>query len=85
LARSATPYDNALAESLVDSFKTELIADRVWRTRNQLELAVVEYLGWFNNDCLHQALGDLSSAEFAALSPPRDETVTSTMIKVQAT
>jgi hypothetical protein len=25
-------YDNALAESLVDSFKTELITDRVWRT-----------------------------------------------------
>jgi putative transposase len=26
-------YDNALAESFVDSFKTELIADRVWRSR----------------------------------------------------
>ena len=37
-------YDNALAESFVDSFKTELIADRVWRTRAQLELAVVEYI-----------------------------------------
>jgi putative transposase len=24
-------YDNALAESFVDSFKTELIRDRVWR------------------------------------------------------
>ena len=41
-------YDNALAESFVDTFKTELIADRVWRTRAQLELAVVEYIGWFN-------------------------------------
>jgi putative transposase len=38
-------YDNALAESFVDSFKTELIADRVWRTRSQLELAIVEYVG----------------------------------------
>lgn len=38
-------YDNALAESWVDSLKTELIADRVWRTRQQLELAVVEYTG----------------------------------------
>jgi transposase InsO family protein len=27
-------YDNALAESFVDSFKTELIADRVWQTRS---------------------------------------------------
>ena len=26
-----TAYDNALAESFIDSFKTELIADRVWR------------------------------------------------------
>jgi putative transposase len=59
-------YDNALAESFVDSFKTELIADRVWRSRAQLELAVVEYLGWFNHTRLHQALGDLPPAEFEA-------------------
>src|SRR5579884_1687935 len=42
----STANANALAESFVDSFKTELISDRVWRTRAQLELAVVEYLGW---------------------------------------
>ena len=42
--------DNAFAESFVDSFKTELIADRVWRTHTQLELATVEYIGWFNLD-----------------------------------
>jgi putative transposase len=61
-------YDNALAESFVDSFKTELIADRVWRTRAQLELAVVEYIGWFNDVRLHQALGDLPPSEFERLS-----------------
>ena len=61
-------YDNALAESFVDSFKTELIADRVWRTRAQLELAVVEYIGWFNDARLHQALGDLPPSEFERLS-----------------
>jgi putative transposase len=38
-------YDNALAESLVDSFRTELIAERVWRSRRKLELAIVEYVG----------------------------------------
>jgi putative transposase len=57
-------YDNALAESFVDSFKTELIADRVWRTRPQLELAIVEYLGWFNNARLHESLGDIPPAEY---------------------
>jgi putative transposase len=56
--------DNAMAESFVDSFKTELIADRVWRSRTQLELAVVEYVGWFNHDRLHEALGDIPPVEF---------------------
>ena len=59
-------YDNALAESFVDSFKTELIADRVWRTRAQLELATVEYISWFNHDRLHEALGDVPPGEFEA-------------------
>jgi putative transposase len=44
-------YDNASAESFVDSFKTELIRDRVWQTRSQLELAIVEYVAWFNTLC----------------------------------
>jgi putative transposase len=57
-------YDNALAESFVDSFKTELIADRVWRSRSQLELAVVEWVGWFNTARLHSALGDRPPLEF---------------------
>jgi putative transposase len=62
-------YDNAMAESFVDSFKTELIADRVWRTRTQLELAIVEYVGWFNTVRLHESLGDRPPAEFETLSP----------------
>jgi len=61
-------YDNAMAESFVDTFKTELIADRVWRTRTQLELAIVEWVAWFNNDRLHQSLGDIPPAEFETLS-----------------
>jgi putative transposase len=52
-------YDNALAESFADSFKTELIADRVWRTRSQLELAVVEYIGWYNGARLHESFVDI--------------------------
>jgi putative transposase len=57
-------YDNALAESFVDSYKTELIADRVWRTHTQLEIATVEYIGWFNHTRLHSSLGNLPPAEY---------------------
>ncbi len=64
-------YDNALAESFVDSFKTELVADRVWRARSQLELAIVEWVAWFNNSRLHEALGDVPPAEFEGLYAAR--------------
>jgi transposase InsO family protein len=78
-------YDNALAESFVDSFKTELIADRVWRTRSQLELAVVEYVAWFNTTRLHSALGyrtpDEVEAAWRSASPP----ITSTEAGAQLT
>jgi transposase InsO family protein len=47
-------HQQAKGERFVDTFKTELIADRVWRSRTQLELAVVEYIAWFNNvACVH--------------------------------
>jgi putative transposase len=64
-------YDNAMAESFVDSLNTELIADRVGRSRSQLELGVVEHVSSFNDDRLHESL---PPAEFEALhadrSPP---------------
>jgi putative transposase len=60
-------YDNALAESFVDSYKTELISDRVWCSRAQVELATVQYVGWFNHDRLHESLGDIPPIEFEQL------------------
>jgi transposase InsO family protein len=59
-------YDNALAESFVDSFKTELIADRPWRTRSELELSIVEWVGWYNHQRLHSRLDDIPPVEFEA-------------------
>jgi len=60
-------YDNAMAESFVDTFKTELIADRVWSSRSQLELAIVEWVAWFNASRLHGALRDIPPAEFETM------------------
>jgi putative transposase len=45
----------------------ELVADRVWRSRSQLELAVVEYISWFNHERLHESLGDIPPVEFEDL------------------
>jgi putative transposase len=71
-------YDNARAESFVDSFKTELIADRVWTSRSQLELAVVEYVAWFNNTRLHENLGDQPPREIEELYAVKDRPITPT-------
>ena len=74
-------YGNALAESFVNSFKTELIADRVWRTGSQLELAILEYIGWFNHARRHEALGDKPRAEMEGLYALRCETNISLKMK----
>jgi putative transposase len=65
-------YDNAMAESFVGTLKTELIGGRVFATRFEAEIAVVEYLGWFNHTRLHSELGDIPPAEYEALSSRGD-------------
>jgi putative transposase len=75
-------YDNAMAESFVDTFKTELIADRIWRSRSQLELAVVGYASWFNNERLHESLGDVSPAEFEGLYVRQGDQLISLKMKI---
>jgi transposase InsO family protein len=53
-------YDNALAESVIGLFKTELIKPRSpWRTAEQVELATLEYVDWFNHRRLYEACGDI--------------------------
>jgi putative transposase len=59
-------YDNAMAESFVDSFKTELIRDRVWHSNTKLELAIVEYVAWFNTRRIHSSIGNRPPVEHEA-------------------
>ena len=61
-----TAKANAIAESFVDSFKTELIRDRVWRSNTKLELAIVEYVAWFNTRRLHSSIGNRPPVEHEA-------------------
>ena len=50
-------YDNALAEAVNGLFKTELIRRRgPWRTIEQVELATLEWVWWWNNQRLHSEL-----------------------------
>jgi Integrase core domain len=67
---TTTPWPRAF----VDSFETELIKDRVWQTRSQVELAVLEYVDWFNHRRLHESLGDIPPVEAEQLHAARTGT-----------
>lgn len=57
-------YDNALAEAVNGLYKTELIRHRgPWRTVEQVELATLEWVWWWNNRRLHGELGMRTPAE----------------------
>ncbi len=50
-------YDNALAETVNGFYKAELIRRRgPWRTVEEVELATLEYVWWWNHRRLHEAL-----------------------------
>jgi putative transposase len=60
-------YDNALAESTIGLYKTELIRRHgPWRGVDQVELATLEYVDWFNFRRLHSEIGDIPPAELEA-------------------
>jgi putative transposase len=60
-------YDNALMESAIGLYKTELIKRRgPWKTLADVELATAEYIDWFNTKRLHGAIGHIPPAEHEA-------------------
>ena len=57
-------YDNALAESVIGLYKTELIRPRgPWRNLDQVEYATLEYVDWFNHRRLLEPIGHIPPAE----------------------
>ena len=58
---------NALAEAFNSLFKAELVRNRgPWKSIDDLELAVAEYLDWFNHRRLHGEIGLVPPAEYEA-------------------
>ena len=60
-------YDNALAESVIGLFKTEVIRRQdPWRDLDHVEYATLDWVAWFNTQRLLEPLGYLPPAEFEA-------------------
>ncbi|GAA2056190.1 hypothetical protein GCM10009800_52050 [Nocardiopsis rhodophaea] len=60
-------YDNALAEAFHSLFKAEPVRNRgPWKSFDALEIAVAEYIDWFNHRRLHGEIGPVPPTEFEA-------------------
>jgi len=58
-------YDNAMAEAFNSLFKAELVRNRgPWNTIDDLEIAVAEYIDWFNFRRLHGEIGLIPPVEY---------------------
>ena len=57
-------YDNALAETVIGLFKTEVIQRRgPWRSFEAVEFATLDWVDWFNNRRLLEPIGNIPPAE----------------------
>lgn len=60
-------YNNALTETVISLFKTEVIHRRgPWRSYEAVELATLEWVSWFNNRRLLEPIGYIPPAEAEA-------------------
>jgi transposase InsO family protein len=58
-------YDNALMESTIGLFKTELIKPgRPWKTLSEVELATAEWIDWYCHRRLHGEIGHIPPVEY---------------------
>jgi transposase InsO family protein len=61
-------YDNAMAETVIGLYKTEVIRRRgPWRNLDAVEFATLEWVHWFNNSRLLEPIGNIPPAEFELL------------------
>jgi len=57
-------YDNALAETVIGLFKTEIIRQQgPWKNVEDVEFATLNWVDWFNNKRLLESIGDIPPAE----------------------
>lgn len=64
---SGDSYDNALAKTINGLYKAELIHRRApWKTRESVELAMLEWGAWFNHKRLHSSIGHIPPAKAEA-------------------
>src|SRR5699024_8601764 len=68
LSEKGNPYDNAVAEAMFKTIKTEFVNGTVFPCQQALDLELFDYVNWFNNIRVHGSLNYLSPAEYKLLN-----------------
>ena len=56
LSQKGCPYDNTVAEAAFKVIKTEFAFDKVFRSLEELEMELFDYVNWYNNHRIHGVL-----------------------------
>jgi transposase InsO family protein len=65
-------YDNAMAEAWVATFKSELVDGRRFPSFEHAEHETLHWIGFYNDERLHEELGDVPPAEYEQLDYKKD-------------
>ena len=68
LSEKGNPYDNAVAEAMFKTIKTEFVNGTVFPCQEALDLELFDYVNWFNNIRIHGSLNYLTPAEYKLLN-----------------
>jgi putative transposase len=67
-------YDNAMAEAWLATFKSELVDGSTFPSFEQAEHETLTWIGFYNEQRLHEALGDVPPAEYERMNIKTDNT-----------
>lgn len=64
LSKKGCPYDNAVAEATFKIIKTEFAFNKIFDSLEILELKLLDYVNWYNNERIHGSLGYLTPVRY---------------------
>ena len=68
-SNKGNPYDNALMESFFKTFKREVLPNRMFKTKKEARLKILNYLAiYYNKKRLHSSFGFMTPYEFDKLN-----------------
>ena len=73
LSRAGNPYDNAVAENIFKSFKTEFLKRETFQNLRDLNEKLITYIQWWNEKRRHTNLGNMTPLEYRAKRMPEEK------------